>query len=215
MGKSSYFLNGNKVEFTIYEDMGIMAKTNFVDFVVGNVVDTENKRYRSFIRDVMFDFAIITFMTDIDTSTVIDNDDSFSDQISEIETFLHCIDISNCIKPYVKKEILDELNLVINQNIEYTTGIKLNDIGRSICSFIDALKKNIEEMDAKSLRDMAQIANKSENKNIANGIVSEYLKTNSPNDIKDEAAKAQKEKIIKLEDEIAKLKENHQEFSHL
>lgn len=215
MGKSSYFLNGNKVEFTIYEDMGIMAKTNFVDFVVGNVVDAENKRYRSFIRDIMFDFAIITFMTDIDTSTIIDNDDSFSDQISEIETFLHCVDVPNSIKPYIKKEIFNELNLAIDQNIEYSTGIKLNDVSRSICSFIDVLKEKINSVDIDSLSGAVKKISDMKDGVTSKDIVSEYFKSNIPNDIKDEAAKAQKEKIIKLEDEIAKLKENHQEFSHL
>jgi len=185
-----------------------MSKTNFVDFVVGNIVDAGSKRYRSFIRDIMFDFAIVRFMTNIDTSTVISGEDSFDDQISDMEYFLKNLDVPNYISPCIKKELLDELNLVIDQNIEYATGIKLNDIGRSICSFIDMLKENLAGMDAKALCDIAQVANKSENGNIANGIVNEYFKANNPTDIKDQAVKVQKDKILKLEDEIAKLKEN-------
>ena len=142
------------IDFNFYTSLSARNKLKFVDSVVGTLVDESG--YKSVIRDLIFDYMIIKVFTDVDTS-VVDNEENSNYLIDRIEDFLNETNIVEIVKQNVDNDLIDELNKAVNDNIAYLTGIHRNYLTDSLIDLIDVIKKQINEIDVKSLSEFAEL----------------------------------------------------------
>ena len=100
----------------------------------------------------MFDFYIIDFLSDIDTTGL--KESIFF--IKDVEQFLDETNIVDIIKANMKVGLLEELNKAIDLNIQYITGIHPNPLNEALASLVNTLEKKVKEVDLDSAMKMAQ-----------------------------------------------------------
>lgn len=148
----TYFHNDEAYNFNFGTDLAMSEKATFVNSVVNLVVDDLERKYNSILRDLIFDFYVIDFFTDIDT-TELKKSTSFVD---DVEQFLEETNIVEIVKANAVPTLFDELNNAVDKSIEYITGIHPSPIADSLASLFSALEKKINEFDMGSMMDMAQ-----------------------------------------------------------
>lgn len=146
----TYIRNDETYNFNFSTDLSIADKARFVNSVVGLVVSDED--YNSVIKDLVFDFYIIEFLTNIDT-TKFRQSPNFLD---EVEEFLLETNIVEIVKANAFPTLFDELNNAVNKSIEYRTGIHTSPIADSLASLINTLEKKVSEIDLGSAMQMVQ-----------------------------------------------------------
>ena len=101
---------------------------------------------------MIFDFYVIDFLTDIDTSEFKES----SHFVDDVEQFLEETNIVEIVKANASPTLFYELNEAIDKSIEYITGIHPSPIADSFASLLSTLEKKINEFDMGSMMDMAQ-----------------------------------------------------------
>lgn len=151
-----YTRNEENIEFNFYTNLTMSEKLKFVNAVTNTVVDGDN--YNSLIKDMMFDYMIIRMFTDVDLSKIneaisdIDSDDDFMDLIEELLDETNIVDI---VKANVIDGLIDELNKAVNVNIEYRTGIKLNNVSDALTHLISTIEDKVKDIDTDTMVEMA------------------------------------------------------------
>lgn len=158
--------NGDETNnFNFYTDLSAANKLNFVNSVVGVLVDENH--YNSVIRDLIFDFYVIDIMTDIDT-TKLATSDTF---LNDVEKFLEETNIVEIVKANANPVLFDELNNAVDKSIQYLTGIYINPISDAVANLLSTLNKKINEVDLDSLTGMVQkFANMTEDFTLENAM---------------------------------------------
>ena len=153
----TYVKGEEMYNFNFYTDLSAFDKLIFVNQVVDTLID--DYHYESIIRDLIFDFSIITVFTDVDTDFVnaMDDDGNVINPIIPIEQFLEETDIVDIVKANMRDGIIDELNKAVNQSIEYRTGIYTNPLNEALASLVNTLEKKVNEIDLESAMGMAQL----------------------------------------------------------
>ena len=152
----TYFYNDETYNFDFATNLSAHRKMMFVDYVVNSLVDGD--RYNSIVRDIIFDFGIIEFFTDISTSFIHrrDENNDLINPIIFIEPFLEETNIVDIVKANMEIGLFDELNYAVDKSIEYRTGIHPSPIADSLASLFSTLEKKINEFDMGSMMEMAQ-----------------------------------------------------------
>lgn len=152
----TYFYNGETYNFNFATDLSAYKKMMFVNYVVNSIVDDDS--YDSIVRDLIFDFGLVTICTDIDTSfiNVIDNDGNPINPIIFIEQFLEETNVVDIIKVNMEDGIIEQLDNAVNKSIEYRTGIHPSPLNDALASLVATLEKKIGEFDMGNMMDMAQ-----------------------------------------------------------
>lgn len=145
-----YTRNDEDVSFNFYTSLSAYDKVRFVDSVVSAVVTDDGYNY--VIKDMLFNFWIVAFFTDVDVSEITEAENN----IDAIEDFLDEINIVDVVKMNVVPGILDELEKAVEFNIEYKTGIHINPISSSLSSLLDTIEKKVEDIDLDSMMDVAE-----------------------------------------------------------
>lgn len=155
----TYVHNGETYNFNFATDLSAYKKMMFVNYVVNSVVD--DNRYDSIIRDMIFDFGIVSIFTDIDTSFIHikDDDGNIINPIIPIEQFLEETNVVDIVKVNMTIGLLDELNKAIDLDIEYRTGIHPNPLNEALANLMFTLEKKVNEIDLNSAMGMAQKLN--------------------------------------------------------
>lgn len=170
--KTGVYINGNEdYEFNFCTSLSAYEKLVFVNSVVDTIVD--DNHYDSIVKDLIFDFNIVTVFTDIDISfiNIKDDDGNIINPIIPIEQFLETTNVVDIVKVNMEDGLLDELNNAVNKSIEYRTGIRSSSISDAIASFISTLDKKVNEVDLDSAMSMVQkFANMTEDFTIENAI---------------------------------------------
>lgn len=148
----TYIRGDETYDFNFGTDLSIADKQKFVNSVVNLIVDDENKKYNSILRDLVFDFYIIDFLTDIDTAEL--KESSFF--VNDVEKFLEEANVIDIVKANASPTLFDELNKAVDKSIEYITGIHTNPLGEALASLVNTLEKKVNEFDMGSMIDMAQ-----------------------------------------------------------
>lgn len=148
----TYLHNDETYNFNFGTDLAMSEKATFVNSVVNLVVDDLERKYNSILRDLIFDFYVIEFFTDIDT-TELKESTSF---VNDVEQFLEETNIVEIVKANAVPTLFDELNNAVDKSIEYITGIHPSLIVDSLASLFSTLEKKINEFDMGSMMDMAQ-----------------------------------------------------------
>ena len=151
-----YIYNDELHNFNFRTNLSAYDKTIFVRTVVDTIVSDNS--YDSVLRDIIFDYTIISMFTDIDTSllkTIDDKGNTITD-INLIEDFLLSTNIVEIVKTNAFPTLFDELDSAVDKSIQYLTGIYSNPIADSIASLLSAIEKKINEVDLDSMMNMAQ-----------------------------------------------------------
>lgn len=147
------YIHGEElIDFNFGTDLSVADKQKFVNSVVDLVVNDLERKYNSVLRDLIFDFYIIDFLTDIDTSEF--KKSSFF--VNSVEQFLEETNIVDIVKANASPTLFDELNNAVDKSIEYLTGIHTNPLNEAITSLVNTLEKKINEFDMASMMEMAQ-----------------------------------------------------------
>lgn len=146
-----YTKNGEEFIFSFYTNLRATDKISFVNSVVNTVVD-ENS-YNSVIRDLIFDYMIVTTMTDIDTSNIQNSNNS----INMIEDLLEETNIVEIVKVNAEDGLIDELNRAIDDAIAYKTGIRKNPIAESLGHLLNTIEKKLSGIDTDEMMKAAQM----------------------------------------------------------
>lgn len=150
------YTNNEAYSFKFAINISAYRKMVFVNYVVNSIVD-ENI-YNSIVRDLMFDFGIVSIMTNINTSFINQTDDEGNpiNPIIFIEQFLEETNIVDIVKENMGDGLLDELNKAVDKSIEYRTGIHSSPLSDALASLISTLEKKVNGFDMGSAMDMAQ-----------------------------------------------------------
>jgi hypothetical protein len=146
----TYIYNGDTYNFNFYTDLTCAKELEFVNSVVGILVD--DNYYNSVIRDLIFDFYIIDIMTDIDT-TELENSDTF---LNDVEQFLEDTNIVEIVKANMSASLLYGLNDGVDKSIQYLTGVRPDHLNDALASLISTIEKKIGEINLNDVTDMLQ-----------------------------------------------------------
>ena len=150
MKNGVYTHNGESRNFNFRTDLSVAEKLKFVNSVMNLVVD--EKHYNSVIRDTIFDFYIVDFMTDVSTKEFKDS----STFLNDVEDFLLSTNIVEIVKANAFPTLFDELNDAVNKSIQYLTGIHPSPLSDALAHLLSTLEKKINEVDLDSMMGMAQ-----------------------------------------------------------
>lgn len=145
-----YTYNEKTYNFNFGTDLSIAEKQKFVNSVVGLIVDDGD--YNFILKDLIFDFYVVEYFTDIDT-TELRRSVSF---VNDVEQFLEDTNIVEIVKANAFPTLFDELNNGVDKLIEYRTGIHPNPLNDALASLLSALEKKVKEIDLDNMMGMAQ-----------------------------------------------------------
>ena len=187
-----YFLNDESHNFNFATDLSAYRKMMFVNYVVNSLVSDNS--YDSIVRDMIFDFSLISIFTNIDTSFInqTDDDGNSINPIISIEQFLEETNVVDIVKANMEDGLLEQLNDAVNKSIEYRTGIHPSPLNDALASLVNTLEKKINEFDMGSMMDMAQkFAGMTGELNVDN-IVKAYVDSDTHKQNLEEIAKSKK-----------------------
>ena len=190
-----YVDNGNTVEFNCYLDIPMSRKLAFVDSVVNPVVGDDY--YYPMIKDIMFDFRMIQFFTDIDTDVV----DGY-DVIDQIVEFLKSNDAADVVKVSVNFDVIQELYEAVDKAIEYKTGIHPSPIADGIASILNTLEQKFAGIDMDAMTGMAKVFSKLQGDITPDKMLEAYANSDVFKKMHGDAVKKQDERDKKAEDRL-------------
>ena len=193
--------NGVDIEFNYCYDIPMSQKIAFVDSVVNPVVGDDY--YYPMIKDIMFDFRMIQFFTDIDTD-VVDGDDV----IDQIVEFLKSNDAADVVKASVNFDVVQELYEAVDKAIEYKTGIHPSPIADGIASILDTIEQKFAGIDMDAMTGMAKVFGKLQGDITPDKMLEAYAKSDVFRKMHEDAVKKQDERGKKAEDRLNVVKGN-------
>lgn len=147
-----YTRNGLEFEFNFHTSLRAVDKMRFVAGVTDLVV---SDNYNSIIRDMMFNFNIISIFTDVDISDITDPENN--DAINMIEDLLDETNIVEIVIANAQSGLIAELNKAVDDNIEYRTGIHKNPLTESLSNLVNTIERKLDDVDVDSMMELAQI----------------------------------------------------------
>lgn len=150
------YTNDESYNFNFATDISAYRKMLFVNYVVNSIV--EDDRYDSIVKDLIFDFGLVSILTDIDTSFINQKDDDGNpiNPIIFIEQFLEETNVVDIVKANMVDGLLKQLENAVDKSIEYRTGIHPSPFNDAIASLLSTLEKKVNEFDIGSMMKMAQ-----------------------------------------------------------
>lgn len=148
----TYINNGEEIEFSYYANPSMSKKFSFVRSVVDVVCGDDY--YFPMIRNMIFDFYLIKFFSDI----VVYSEDK--DSIDYVEEFLANNNAATIIKLGMDSDVLQELYENVDKMIEYKTGIHPSPIENVISKILDTLEQKFANIDVDAMTSMANVFGK-------------------------------------------------------
>lgn len=145
-----YIRNGEEHTFNFFTSLRAVDKLKFVNGIT-NILIEDN--YNSVIKELMFDFMIISIFTDVDVSEI----ENTPDSISSIEDFLSETNIVEIVTANADAGVIDELNKAVDDNIEYRTGIHKNPLAESLSNLLNTIEKKFSGIDTGNMMKMAEV----------------------------------------------------------
>lgn len=199
--------NDEAISFDFATDLTAFTKMSFVNYVTNSLVGED--RYDSIVRPLIFDFALVTFMTDIDTSfiKVRDDDGNVINPIIPIEKFLEETNVVDIIKANMEDGLIDELNKAVDKSISYRTGIHPSPLSEAIASLVSTIENKVKDIDLGNLMKMTKLFTDMADDFTPENIVDAYLGSNAHKDNVIEIESAKNQKLEFAEDMDKAIKE--------
>lgn len=195
-----YTRNGEEIEFNYYTNLSMSKKVAFVSAVTDTVVSDDY--YYPMLKDMMFDFQLVSFFSDVDTGIDFDNDSA--ELLDEIEEFLFETNVADILKLNIDFDVLTELYDSVDKAIEYKTDIHPSPIADGIASLLDTVEKKFDGIDMDSIKDMANVFGKLQGNITPEKMLEAYAKSDVFKQQRDEVA----EKQAKRDAAMEKVREN-------
>lgn len=195
-----YTRNGEEIEFNYYTNLSMSKKLAFVNTVVSVVVGDDY--YYPMLKDMIFDFQLVNFFSDVDTG--IDFDDDSVELLDKIDEFLYESNAADVLKLNIDFDVLTELYDSIDKAIEYKTGIHPSSIADGIASLLDTVEKKFAGIDMDSMKDMANVFGKLQGNITPEKMLEAYAKSDVFKQQRDEVV----EKQAKRDAAMEKVREN-------
>lgn len=192
----NYANNKELVGFKFYTNLSASEKVKFINFVTDTLVD---KNYCSILRDMIFDYAIISNFTDVDISEVQESKNS----INLIEDLLEETNIVAIVKANAEEGLIDELSKAVDDNIEYRTGIHKSSLGDALAKLLNTIEKKISDVDTDSMMEMAKKLSNMTGELTPESIVEAYSKSDAFKNHMDEV-NAKRQKAFEITESIVK-----------
>lgn len=129
--------------------MSLASRATLINTVAELLVNKEQKTYNSILKDYIFMFYVIYFMTDIDYSFVFDKDQSDKDYfVNQIERILSTTNVYQIVAAN-NEALINQLYKSLNDTLAYKTGVRedLNNVIISIQKLVDTVFKKVEGID--------------------------------------------------------------------
>lgn len=195
-----YTRNGVENTFNYFTALSATDKLKFVKYVTNTLVEDD---YNSVIRNIIFDYAIIKFFTQVDVSDI----DNSANVIDDIEDFLFETNIVNIVKANVDTDIIEELNSAIDDNIAYRTGIHKNPIAESLSNLLNTVEKKIDGIDTKSMMKMAKVLSGISGELNADKVLEAYAKSDLFKKNREELTKSKESEKMNADEMIDVIQE--------
>lgn len=144
-----YVRDGKEVDMIYATDIPMGMKLSFIDSVVDSVL--VNGDYYPILKDMMFDFRLIQFFSDVDVDV---SDDG--DVIDNIGEFMGSNNAADVLKINIDMDVLFELIDSVDKAIEYKTGIHPSPIADGIASILKVAEDKLRDFDMDSMTGMAK-----------------------------------------------------------
>lgn len=198
--------NDEAISFDFATDLTAFTKMSFVNYVTNSLVGED--RYDSIVRPLIFDFALVTFMTDIDTSfiKVRDDEGNVINPIIPIEKFLEETNVVDIVKANMEDGLIDELNKAVDKSISYRTGIHPSPLSEALASLVSTIENKVKDIDLSNLMEMTKLFTDMADDFTPENVVDAYLGSNAHKDnvIEIESAKNQKSEFAEDMDKAIK-----------
>lgn len=192
MKSDVYVYNGKEFEMNYSTDISISKKMNFVSYVVSTIVG--DGYYYPMLRDMIFDFQLLNFFSDVDTGIDEDTDNVFD----EIESFLDNTNAVDVIKSNINFNVLIELNDAVDKAIEYKTGIHPSLISDAIVSLLNTVESKFSDIDVDSMADMAKVFSKMQGDITPDKMLSAYANSDLFKQIHNSVVNSQEDRDVKM-----------------
>ena len=147
-----YTRNGLEFNFNFHTSLRAVDKMRFVSNVTDLVV---GDNYYSVIRDMIFNFNIISIFTDVDISDITDPDNN--DAISMIEDLLCETNIVSIVIANAEDGLIAELQKAVDDNIAYRTGIHNNPLTESLSNLMNTIERKLDSINTDDMMEAAKI----------------------------------------------------------
>lgn len=198
--------NDEAISFDFATDLTAFTKMSFVNYVTNSLVGED--RYDSIVRPLIFDFALVTFMTDIDTSfiKVRDDEGNVINPIIPIEKFLEETNVVDIIKANMEDSLFEQLSKAVDKSIQYRTGIHPSPLSEALTSLVNTIENKVKDIDLSNLMEMTKLFTDMADNFTPENIVDAYLGSNAHKDnvIEIESAKNQKSEFAEDMDKAIK-----------
>lgn len=166
-----YTRDGEDVSFNFYTSLSASDKVRFVDSVVSTIVTDDGYNY--VIKDMIFDYLIVNYFTDVDTSEISESQNN----IDAIEDFLNETNVVDIVKMNISADVIDELEKAVELNIEYKTGIHINPISSSLSNLLDTIERKVDGIDLEEMMGVAEAMSGISGELTADKLLDAYAKT--------------------------------------
>lgn len=144
-----YIKNGEEHTFKFKTNISAKDKvkfiTNVTDIVVGD-------NYYSVIRELIFDYSIISIFTDIDVYDI----NTSPDFLSDVEDLVNSTNIVEVVKANVVEGLIEELSDAVDKNIEFKTGIHKETLADNLSNLFKTAESKIAEVDMETIMKTAK-----------------------------------------------------------
>ena len=129
-----------EIDFKYRTELTLQQKVSFVNFVLGVIFDDDY--CFSIIKNEVFDIALIYMITD-----VLKYEEDFTFSLNNIEEMLNTTNVIEILKNEIDKDLIKDLNEVIDINIAYKTGVNVNSISTSFSSLLKTIENKVSDFD--------------------------------------------------------------------
>lgn len=169
-----YTYNGEEHPFNFYTFLNAYNKMLFVNSVTDLLVSDS---YNSVIRDLAFDYNIISVFTDVDVSKVANINNTTQETLNLMEELVYETNIVEIVKNNVIVGLIDELSDAVDDNIRYRTGIHKNPIEESLSHLLNTLESKVAGIDTDNMMKMAQVISNMSGELTADKMLEAYSKS--------------------------------------
>ena len=129
-----------EIDFKYRTELTLQQKVSFANFVLGVIFDDDY--CFSIIKNEVFDIALIYMFSD-----VLKYDEDFTFSLNNIEEMLNTTNVIEILKNEIDKDLIKDLNEVIDINIAYKTGVNVNSISTSFSSLLKTIENKVSDFD--------------------------------------------------------------------
>lgn len=160
-------------EFSYYTDLRATDRVSFVNSVVDTIV--QDGIYAGTIKDMIFDFMLVKFFTDIPVEEM----EKKPNFLNDIEEFVYGTSVVTTLYGSIRPGLIDELRKSVDENIAYRTGIRISVVENAVASLLNTLENRMAEIDPEDIAKIAQMASNMNDSFTPDAIIEAYQKTDA------------------------------------